>query len=337
MGRTVGYVGVGGIQATSHDRQWAVVGPRVRMCDSMKNGNELAKKRGKRPCFVPGHVGRIAQGEAIAYASGNISVVAEKCAQGVLDALLQTYPNEDHLSVFVVAGPGFNGLVGAFSAVLLHKNGYKPTVYCLERSLGAAQGASWASNVDVCSMLRERDIPLCDFAPRTLDFYFDVVVDGLLGVGFDGGDIRVQYWDIFELLVKTELPILSIDMPSGWDLDSGPRSVDVSANTFVQPEVLVSLGVAKDGAKMFAGAFHFLGGRHLPPGWADANDVELPAFRDDGTSAVLISSNAFGSNTNGEVYGRPGKFEATLWDNKTRRKWISDEEMDDLDLWDELD
>lgn len=313
------------------------------MCESSGSGATPNKKQTRNPCFVSAAVGRTAQADAIAFADGHVSsvaiskrdaicassAVAEKCAEGVADALLQTYSSEDHLSVFVVAGPGFNGLVGAYTAVLLGEKGFKPTVYRLEGQLPQ-------SGLDVCAMLREKNIPVCDFAPRTLDFYFDLVVDALLGVGFDGADIRPQYWNIFEMMVHTELPILSIDIPSGWDLDTGPRQIDVTANTFLQPEVLVSLGVAKNGAKMFAGSFHFVGGRHLPPGWGEGAGVELPAYR-DGDSSALLSSNAFGSINNGEVYGKPGKFEATLWDNKSRRKWVSDEEMDELDMWDELD
>ena len=58
-------------------------------------------------------------------------------------------------------------------------------------------------------------------------------------------------------------PVVSIDIPSGWDVERGD-----TAGVGVQPAVLVSLTAPKSFAEVHlpAGVRHFLGGRFLPPG-----------------------------------------------------------------------
>jgi NAD(P)H-hydrate epimerase len=296
----------------------------MRMCDAPL---AEAAPPPRRAQFVSGAVGRRAQADAITHAKSDALSVAQRCGDSVVEALMETYSLKANTAVFVVCGPGFNGLVGACAAGTLKEKGYEPTVFLLEGSLPGYSG-------DACADLKKAGIAVCDFVPSTLDFYFDVVVDALFGVGFDGGDVRAQYWNVFEMLVKTELPIVSVDMPSGWDLETGPRQIDVNASTFLRPDVLVSLGVPKNGAKVFAGQFHYVGGRGiLPPGWTDANNVALPAFRGADAACALLSSSVFHyRNSNGEAYGRPGKFEATLWDPNSRRKWVSDEDAMEMDI-----
>jgi NAD(P)H-hydrate epimerase len=286
----------------------------------------------QRKLYVSGKVGLVAQQEALQHAGGDARVLAASCAEGVADALKQTFTKDDSGRVFVVCGPGFNGLVGVQTAIALNKAGYQMTVYLPAEEDGDVVAGSAAR-------LKGLGIAVCDFLPSTLSFYYDVVVDALLGVGFDGGDIRQRHWNAFGMLIKTELPILSIDVPSGWDLDRGPREVDVSANTFIKPEVLVSLGVPKNGAKMFAGSFHFIGGRHLALGWAEANGLEIPHYPGKQVACVMLSSNPFASaDSNGEVYGRPGQFQGTLWTENPQKKWVSEAMMEsDDELWDELD
>lgn len=271
----------------------------------------------------------MAQHDAIAHAGGDTLSVANRYAASVVEAFMEMYPLAGGFSaIFIACGPGFNGLVGVAVAIILKARGYSPTLFRLESSSAIA-------DLDVDKLIQSSEVPFCDFVPRTLDFYYDVIVDSLFGVGFDGKDLQQQYWGIFEVFLNSELPLMSIDMPSGWDVDSGPRTIDVKAGTFLQPDLLVSLGIPKSGAKVFSGSFHYVGGRDiLPPGWTDTHDVQLPAFRTESATCALLSSIALPSRaSNGERYGRPGQFEATLWDNKSRIKWVSDEEVDDMDIF----
>lgn len=55
-------------------------------------------------------------------------------------------------------------------------------------------------------------------------------------------------------------PIISVDIPSGWDVEGG----DVTGEG-MQPDMLVSLTAPKRGTRDFKGRFHYLGGRFVPP------------------------------------------------------------------------
>lgn len=277
--------------------------------------------------FVSAELGCAAQAAAFAHAGGDISAVARRCAAGVAEAVGETYSVRENTGVFVCCGPGFNGLVGMHAALLLKERGYEPAVFRLPGGLDVGDDEGMR-------MLEEAGVSTCDFVPATIDFYFDVAVDALFGLGFDGGDVRQEYWDVFGMLVTTDLPIISVDMPSGWDVEDGPRKVDVPEASFLRPEVLVSLAVPKNGAKVFCGAFHYIGGRGLlPPGWAGENNLQLPAFRGEEAECALLASSGFPSrNSVGEAYGSPGRFEATLWNPNPRRKWVSDDDVEDMEV-----
>ena len=85
---------------------------------------------------------------------------------------------------------------------------------------------------------------------------FDFIIDGIFGFSFKP-PIRNPYDCVISALKNTKIPVLSIDIPSGWDIEKG--NVD---NSF-EPEYLISLTLPKEGSKNFKGK-HFLGGRFLP-------------------------------------------------------------------------
>lgn len=264
--------------------------------------------------------------DAISLAGGDMHAVAKTCATGIRDTFTECYSKDDVTNVFVVCGNGFNGLIGLQVALQLKTEGYVPAVYATEESKYA----------DFRAICEEHKIDLYNFIPSTLEFYFQVVVDALLGTGYDGEDIRPKFWSVYDMLVSTRLAIVSVDVPSGWDLRTGPRAIDVTADTFVKPEVLVSLGAPKECSKMFAGGFHFLAGRHLPQSYFTEKGIRVPIFPGDNTNCVLISSNPFRyRGYNGETYGKPGQFNATLYTKNPQREWVDID--DDEDLWDELD
>lgn len=60
------------------------------------------------------------------------------------------------------------------------------------------------------------------------------------------------------MLNASRLPIVSVDIPSGWNVESGN---DLGVGLL--PQVLISLTAPKEGVKDFTGR-HFLGGRFVP-------------------------------------------------------------------------
>ena len=62
-------------------------------------------------------------------------------------------------------------------------------------------------------------------------------MDSIFGFSFDpSGGIRSPFDRIISDLSKTDTPILSVDSPSGWDVNLGP----IDENS-INPQVLISL------------------------------------------------------------------------------------------------
>ena len=85
---------------------------------------------------------------------------------------------------------------------------------------------------------------------------YDIIVDALFGFSFKG-EIRQPFKTIIEAMKKFENKIISVDIPSGFDIDKGNIF-----DTFI-PKGLISLTLPKLCSKTFKGE-HFLGGRFVP-------------------------------------------------------------------------
>ena len=86
----------------------------------------------------------------------------------------------------------------------------------------------------------------------------DVILDAIFGFSFQP-PVRSPFDAALLLLAQAKLPIVSVDIPSGWDVEAGNAHKGIGLN----PDVLVSLTAPKEGVKAFAGR-HFLGGRFVP-------------------------------------------------------------------------
>lgn len=75
-------------------------------------------------------------------------------------------------------------------------------------------------------------------------------------------------------LKKTNKPICSIDVPSGWSIEGVP---DKDA---INPDMLISLTAPKECARSFKGKYHYLGGRFIPKKLEEKYQLKLPAYPD---------------------------------------------------------
>lgn len=100
----------------------------------------------------------------------------------------------------------------------------------------------------------------------------DVVLDAIFGFSFKP-PVRAPFDEALTLLSgETVPPIVSVDIPSGWDVERGrpegalPVSGDGNEGKkapALEPAVLISLTAPKEGVRQFKGR-HFLGGRFVP-------------------------------------------------------------------------
>ena len=84
----------------------------------------------------------------------------------------------------------------------------------------------------------------------------DVVLDAIFGFSFQP-PVRAPFDAALPLIGASGLPVVSVDIPSGWDVERGNAE-----GVGLDPDVLISLTAPKEGVRLFAGR-HFLGGRFV--------------------------------------------------------------------------
>ncbi|CAG9322531.1 unnamed protein product [Blepharisma stoltei] len=165
-------------------------------------------------------------------------------------------------SVIVVCGPGNNGGDGLIAARHLFHFGFRPTVLYPKPT----------SNLVLTRLLtqcRVLGIPIVD----QLDDYssFSLIVDAIFGFSFRG-DLREPFKTIIQKIKESGKPVVSLDIPSGWDVENGNITGEG-----LEPNVLISLGVPKLCATYFRG-IHYIGGRFVPLSLAEEFQVDLPLY-----------------------------------------------------------
>ena len=87
----------------------------------------------------------------------------------------------------------------------------------------------------------------------------DVILDAIFGFSFHP-PVRAPFDSALPLIAKSGKPIVSVDIPSGWDVEKGNVG---GGGGKLDPDVLISLTAPKEGVRAFRGR-HFLGGRFVP-------------------------------------------------------------------------
>ena len=96
---------------------------------------------------------------------------------------------------------------------------------------------------------------------------YNFIIDAIFGFSFHG-EIRQPFKDIIDKLNKIEDKIISVDIPSGYDINKGNIN-----NTF-NPKFLISLTLPKLCSKDFKGE-HYLGGRFVPKVLFDKLNIKV--------------------------------------------------------------
>jgi hydroxyethylthiazole kinase-like uncharacterized protein yjeF len=158
-----------------------------------------------------------------------------------------------------LAGPGNNGGDGLVAARHLHHFGFQPTIIYPK----VGKSSLFTNLVKQCE---ELGIPFVD-SPTDTDANnsqsYDIILDSIFGFSFNPSrGVRAPFDTMIEYMSSTDVPIVSVDVPSGWDVETGD-----SHNIGVVPSILVSLTAPKLFAKtkLPIGTTHYLGGRFLSP------------------------------------------------------------------------
>ncbi len=140
--------------------------------------------------------------------------------QAIAQAVLEVPEVE---SAIVFAGKGNNGGDGFVAARYLYENLHVVLVYTDEPESGDARDAWDRIPVSV------KKINFLDLE-KPLEFIqqFDVVIDALLGTGIKGLP-RAPFDEIIKLINKANVPVISADIPSGLNADTGEGRLAIKA------------------------------------------------------------------------------------------------------------
>ena len=204
----------------------------------------------------------------------SIDQLMELAGLSVASCIHTVTPPTTHPRVLLACGPGNNGGDGLVCARHLRLFGYTPTVFYpkptkqpifegLQKQLKAL---NVAFTEDFESELKQTD----------------VVVDALFGFSFHP-PVRKPFDEVLQAMIKAEVPVLSVDIPSSWDVDAGPPGKGELGSEFM-PEFLISLTAPKPCVKFYKGR-HFVGGRFLGKEVAEMFGLDVQKYQ--GTEQVV--------------------------------------------------
>jgi NAD(P)H-hydrate epimerase len=101
------------------------------------------------------------------------------------------------------------------------------------------------------------------------------VLTSSIGFSFEG-EVREPFPKVIEALRETKVPVLAVDAPSSWNIETGPP--ESGPGKGFHPDALISLTAPKPLVKWFKGR-HFLGGRFLSKAMADKYDLDTPPYQ----------------------------------------------------------
>lgn len=138
--------------------------------------------------------------------------------------------------VAVLVGPGGNG--GGAMVAARHLNNQGIDVEVFESSSFSERTGIPAFQANILSAAGVRQhIGAAGFFPDK----FDLIIDGLLGYSIDGPP-RAQVRELIEIANASKTPIISLDVPSGIDPDSGS-----SSDVHIKATATLTLAAIKQG------------------------------------------------------------------------------------------
>ncbi|KAF8588565.1 YjeF N-terminal domain-like protein [Ramaria rubella] len=184
------------------------------------------------------------------------------CAQ----ALMKVYDRQKHPRVLIGCGPGNQGGDGLVAARHLAMFGYQPTIYLPKPGKKDIYQRlhTQCNNMAIPTINSESDLK------ANLE-KSDVILDAIFGFSFQP-PIRAPFDTALQLITASKLPIVSVDVPSGWNVEAGN-----DGGVGLQPGVLISLTAPKQGVRDYKGR-HFLGGRFISKGMEKKYELNLPEY-----------------------------------------------------------
>ncbi|KAJ0180094.1 hypothetical protein K1T71_004685 [Dendrolimus kikuchii] len=163
----------------------------------------------------------------------SVDQLMELAGLSVATAVARVYPPSTHKTALVICGPGNNGGDGLVAARHMVLFGYTVAVYYPKRT----PKPLYENLLEQCIKF---GVKIEETLPATLmKNKYNVMVDALFGFSFKP-PVREELKPALDALINAEIPVCSVDVPSGWNVETGPEK-----DKAVTPSLLVSLSAPK--------------------------------------------------------------------------------------------
>ncbi len=169
--------------------------------------------------------------------------------------------------VIVVAGPGGNGGGAMVAARRLKNWGVDVKVILSEKD-----GKFKKETINQFSILQKMKIPVITKVEDA-----DLIIDGMIGYGIKG-DPKTNVADLIEKINKSSSPVLSLDAPSGLDLDTGKAGKPTIKAKATMTLALPKLGLFKLQAARHIGDL-YLADISVPPEAYKSLKIEISSLQ----------------------------------------------------------
>ena len=159
----------------------------------------------------------------------------ENAGKAVSEIALRELKDIKDKKVAVFCGCGNNGGDGFVAAKHLFNKGVKVDVYLIGKRTDLKNDPKINAY-----LLEDAGVKICEIS-RPLSVDSDLIIDAIFGIGLKG-EVRNPAKDIIIDLNKKSIPIISADVPSGLDADTG-KALGVS----IKADITVTMQFSKKG------------------------------------------------------------------------------------------
>ncbi|SCO93975.1 pyridoxal 5'-phosphate synthase, putative [Plasmodium malariae] len=198
----------------------------------------------------------------------------ELAGHSISQIIFKEYNPRKFNKILICCGPGNNGGDGLVAARHLKEFGYNVTViYPKENKKTLFKR--------LLKLMEHYEIGVLKLTTAEEMLGYDLIVDAIFGFSFKG-EPRTPFDALIEMINNCKKPVVSIDVPSGTNIDSG----DTTSSLFVHSEMNISLMLPKEGLKNYQKK-HYLGGRFIPTSIIKKYNLKVPPFPGDSSYVQL--------------------------------------------------
>lgn len=159
----------------------------------------------------------------------------ENAGRTVSEVVLSELKGIKNKKVAVFCGGGNNGGDGFVAARYLFNKGVKVGVYLISKRSNLKNDPE----INAC-LLEDIGVEIREIS-RPLSVDSDLIIDAIFGIGLKG-EVKNPAKDIIIDLNKKSIPVISVDVPSGLDADTG-KALGVS----IEADITVTMQFSKKG------------------------------------------------------------------------------------------